>query len=99
MRLCAASRRTMAFRLALSFLALAAVSRGQASLPGDLPSCVTTCYNAKLSEASWLVPGVGNADLAALCASGAFVQAFQNCLSDNCVRRQTRHEFETSPKY
>ncbi|GAA6003024.1 CFEM domain-containing protein [Rhodotorula paludigena] len=74
----------MATRLALSFLALTAVSRGQASLPGDLPSCVTTCYNAKLSEASWLVPGVGNTDLAALCASGTFVQAFQTCLSDNC---------------
>ncbi|GJN93657.1 hypothetical protein Rhopal_006714-T1 [Rhodotorula paludigena] len=75
----------MATRLALSFLALAAVSRGQASLPGDLPSCVTTCYDAKRSEASWLVPGVGNTDLAALCASGTFVQAFQTCLSDNCV--------------
>ncbi|GAA5974329.1 hypothetical protein JCM11641_006740 [Rhodosporidiobolus odoratus] len=60
----------------LSHLAtlLALSSLAAAQLPSSAPGCVTRCLQAKISEASFLAPGVDGNDLAGLCATSTFVQ-------------------------
>ncbi|GAA5972507.1 hypothetical protein JCM11641_001875 [Rhodosporidiobolus odoratus] len=53
-----------------------------AQLGPDAPACATRCFATKIQEASTLAPGVSSSDLAGLCASSRFVQAFYNCVQD-----------------
>lgn len=75
----------MMITLAALFPLLALLPLASAQLPASAPHCVATCLQAKINEASSLAPGVQPTDLAGLCATSAFVEAYNNCLSDNCV--------------
>ncbi len=75
----------MMIRLIALFPFLALLPLASAQLPASAPHCVATCLRAKINEAGSLAPGVQPSDIAALCATPAFVEAYDNCLSENCV--------------
>ncbi|BGO94420.1 hypothetical protein NBRC10512_003794 [Rhodotorula toruloides] len=56
-----------------------------AQLPANAPGCATRCFTTKVMEASTLAPGVSPSDIAGLCRSANFVQAYVNCLGDHCT--------------
>ncbi|KAM0749410.1 hypothetical protein T439DRAFT_49234 [Meredithblackwellia eburnea MCA 4105] len=70
--------RTSTATIILSIAALA-----QAQLPASAPACVTSCFSIKITEATALAPGATS--IPGYCASANFVQAFANCLTDNCA--------------
>ncbi|KWU45069.1 hypothetical protein RHOSPDRAFT_33317 [Rhodotorula sp. JG-1b] len=74
----------MMITLAALFPLLALLPLASAQLPASAPHCVATCLQAKINEAGSLAPGVQPSDVAGLCATSAFVEAYDNCLSENC---------------
>ncbi|KAK4705283.1 hypothetical protein P7C70_g922, partial [Phenoliferia sp. Uapishka_3] len=65
---------------ATTLVVLAAVANAQ--IPASAPACVSSCFAIKISEATSLAPGATS--IPGYCKSANFVQAFANCLSDNC---------------
>ncbi|GAA5905512.1 CFEM domain-containing protein [Sporobolomyces salmoneus] len=61
--------------------ALAAPAIAQ-TLPSNAPACAARCFTVKVTEAGTLAPGAS--DVAGYCQSPTFVQAYYNCLYDNC---------------
>ncbi|GAA5974331.1 hypothetical protein JCM11641_006742 [Rhodosporidiobolus odoratus] len=53
-------------------------------VPSSAPRCVRNCFNAKLREAAILAPSTRRSNVLGLCASEAFVRAYNTCLTDNC---------------
>jgi hypothetical protein len=71
--------------IAALFPLLALMPLASAQLPASAPHCVATCLQAKINEAGSLAPRVQPSDIAGLCATSAFVEAYDNCLSENCA--------------
>ncbi|KAL7336427.1 hypothetical protein BJY59DRAFT_41445 [Rhodotorula toruloides] len=80
----------VSFRLSLPVL-LALLPATFAQLPSSAPGCVARCFQAKINEAGQLAPNVQSGNLAGLCQTPAFVNAWDQCLADNCsdADRQT----------
>lgn len=76
---------TTMIKIAVLFPLVALLPLASAQLPASAPHCVATCLQAKINEAGSLAPGVQPTDVAGLCATSAFVEAYDNCLSENCV--------------
>ncbi|GAA5825362.1 hypothetical protein JCM3770_005235 [Rhodotorula araucariae] len=76
----------MALRFALPLIALLPLAIAQ--LAADAPACAAKCFQAKIDEALSLAPGVQASDLAGLCSSATFLEAYQICLGDNCPNEE-----------
>ncbi|KAG0661050.1 hypothetical protein C6P46_004157 [Rhodotorula mucilaginosa] len=72
--------------IAALFPLLALMPLASAQLPASAPHCVATCLQAKINEAGSLAPRVQPSDIAGLCATSAFVEAYDNLTSsaDSC---------------
>ncbi|BGP26919.1 extracellular membrane protein, CFEM domain protein [Rhodotorula toruloides] len=68
---------------AVSLAAFAGLAFAQP--PANAPVCATRCFTTKIMEAGQLAPGVSPTDIAGLCRSVNFVQAYVNCLGDHCT--------------
>lgn len=79
----------VSFRLSLPVL-LALLPATLAQLPSSAPECVARCFQAKINEAGQLAPNVQSGNLAGLCQTPAFINAWDQCLADNCVESSAR---------
>ncbi|GAA5865606.1 hypothetical protein JCM3774_002066 [Rhodotorula dairenensis] len=73
-------RRVLSYALGASLAALAAAQSSTTA-----PACATGCFATKITEAGYLAPSVSATDLAALCETEAFTQAYYNCMAYHCT--------------
>ncbi|GAA5868989.1 hypothetical protein JCM16303_000328 [Sporobolomyces ruberrimus] len=70
------------FPLAL-VASLAVLQATVSALPtSDAPTCGIKCFQKKVEEGDYLAPGAKG--LHGLCSTPEFVQAYNNCIQDNC---------------
>ncbi|GAA5988776.1 hypothetical protein JCM10908_006165 [Rhodotorula pacifica] len=76
-------------RLAAVYTLLASVTTlATAQTSASAPACATACFATKITEAGYLAPSVSATDLAALCETQSFTQAYYNCMSYHCTAEE-----------
>lgn len=68
------------------FAATLPLSAAQVFLPSSAPQCARNCFQIKVVQAPYLAPNVNPSNLAGLCATPSWFEAYANCMRDNCVR-------------
>ncbi|KAG0654733.1 hypothetical protein C6P46_001521 [Rhodotorula mucilaginosa] len=72
-------------RLAVAYAVAAYLSVLALAQDSSAPVCATSCFATKITEAGYLAPSVSATDLAALCETASFTQAYYNCMSYHCT--------------